>query len=105
MDQNSVDFVLIVMAGVLGAVALVLSIIYGYIHCVQSKQRHRIPVEIRINRYQRPQNFVQNNKEMEDTKSKKTRIKTHTFIVISYLSKLKSSVHANQSPSTSTKKY
>ena len=94
-------FVLLVVAAVLGSLALLLGLIYTYIYCTKIRPRPRMFTEDRISYYAREasSHSAQNDKDQQE----RLPIKAHPFFVLSYLSRLKSGDHhSSQHPSTST---
>ena len=101
-DDDRSGYVFIMVAGILGAVAVLLAILYGYIYCTKIQPRSRPINDARINYYQR-QPAVNHSGQTENDQGDKPAIKAHPFFVISYISRIKAASRASV-PSTSTNK-
>ena len=105
MDSTSPGFILLVLSGVLGGVALILGIVYAYIYYAKIKPRQRPLADDRINYYERDA-CAQYGGQTDKDQQEKIPIKTHPFFVLSYLSRMKSNDHGNHGgASTSSKRY
>ena len=102
---NPTGFVLVIMAAVLGGIALVLTLVYAYIYCTKIKPRPRAVQRDRINYYERDACVCgQLSGQQDKEQPEKVPIKAHPFFVISYVSRLKSNGgDASPFPSTSSK--
>ena len=103
IDTNSAGFVLLVVAGVLGCVAMILGLLYAYIYCTKIKPQRRALVEDRISYYGR-EHCIQYGGQIDKEQTERSTIKTHPFFVLSYLSRLKPNGHDSQVASTSNKR-
>ena len=105
MDSDSAGYVFVVTAGVLGAVALVLTIVYTYIYCVKIKPRRRHLASDRINYFERDA-CIQYGGQPEKDQMERAPIKAHPFFVIAAASRAKTNgADGSQHPSTSNKGY
>ena len=105
METNSIGYVLVVVAAVLGGVALLLTIIYAYIYCAKIKPRHRSLATDRINYFDR-EACIQYGSPPDKDQTDRAPIKAHPFFVISSASRAKAnSGEATQHASTSNKPY
>ena len=103
INGHHFGFVLLILAAVLGGVALILGLIYAYIHCVLIRRRHHFHPDYRTRYYVRG-GYAHNSGQSGNDQQGKAPIRTHPYLAFSSLSKSqKSTDQMNKTVSSSTK--
>ena len=95
---------LILAAAILGGIAMILSLVYGYIYCTKIRPRNRALTDDRINYYERDP-CVQYGGRGEGEQAERAPIKAHPFFLISYLSRMKTNPREGTPSTSAAKRY
>ena len=99
------SLVFVVLTGVSGTIALLLSLLYAYIYFTKIKPRARGLTEDRIN-YSTKDSGTQYGTQVDRDANERIPIKTHPLLFLAYLSRSKTSdLPNNQGASTSSKRF